>query len=222
MGNIFVSSIYFRGKYIISHEGWTSLLKQMFSHIKNLVYCHGTYLISELDLTSSKETICRPRIECTFKSISNASELEGLIAQGYDLKVYDFQQKLAKGALAFCIFVDKNLASVAWVAPNEEAKMLIDEVPFKVNYDKGEMCVGAVFTAPAYRGKGLMPYTHTMIFSYLANKHVVKLKASERVTNIASHRAASKLKAKNPAKGRYLKILWWHSWKEEPIKEETL
>jgi len=221
MKNIPFSSLYSRGKYIISHEGWPSILRQIFLSTRDFFYSGGSYYLHEFDLPIQEDLSCQPKIECTAKVISNLGELDELIAQGYELKVYDFHRKIARGAIAFCILVEKKLASVTWVALNKEAKELIDVVPYKVNFDKGEACAGGTFTDPAYRGKGLMPYTNLIIFSYLADKQIVKLKASVNFKNMASLKSTSKLKPRVHYKGSYVKILWWHSWKEEPIKEDA-
>ena len=56
---------------------------------------------------------------------------------------------------------------------NEKAKKEIDNMPFKVKFQKQEACSGASFTDPKFRGKGLLGYIHAYIFPYLARRGMV-------------------------------------------------
>jgi len=212
--------LYQRAKYILRHEGWRAFVRQGFSFVGNLFFSYGNYYIYEKDLNSADQEIkIKPKVDCTLKIISNLYELNELIARGYDFKAMNFRPKLEKGALAFCLFVRQQLASVTWVASTREAKKEIDYIPLKVDFEAGEVCSGASFTAPAHRGKGLFAYTYSYIFPYLANNGVHKDKFSIEVNNIASQRALAKFNPLITSRGRYLKILWWESWKEQPIEE---
>lgn len=212
--------LYQRARYILRHEGWWAFIRQGFAFVGNLFFSYGNYYIYEKDLNSIDEEIkIRPKVDCTLKIISNLDELDELIVQSYDFKAMPFRPRLERSAIAFCLFVGQELASVTWVAPSKEAKKEIDYLPFKVNFEAREVCSGASFTAPAHRGKGLLAYTYSYIFPYLANNSISKDKFSIEVNNIASQKAHAKFNPLITSKGRYLKIFWWEFWKELPMEE---
>jgi thermostable 8-oxoguanine DNA glycosylase len=64
------------------------------------------------------------------KIISSNQEANDLVADGLeDFRLYVFYGKeaLGLGAIAFCIYVDKELAHVGWAAFSEEGKTHIKE-----------------------------------------------------------------------------------------------
>jgi len=208
-----------RGKYILRSEGWWAFIRQGFSFVRNLFFSYGNYYIYEKDLSPADEEIkFKPKIDCTPKVISKPDDFDELIAQGYDFRAMNFRRKLEKGALAFCFFVGKELVHVTWLARNKEAKQEIDYLPFKVDFEAGEVCSGASFTDPAHRGKRLLAHTYCHVFRYSANDGIVKDRFSIDVNNIASQKAHARFNPVITGKGRYLKMLWWQSWKESPME----
>lgn len=190
----------------------------MLRSVKSFFFSYGKYYIYEKELSNASEVQFKPKIQdCIVKIVSTSKGLDELSAGGYDFKTMNFEQKLRKGALAFCVFVKRELAHVTWVAPNGEAKREIDPLPFKVNFETGEVCSGASFTCPIYRGKGLLSYAYSYIFPYLAKRNILKDKFTIDVNNTASQKALSKFNPTTTGKGHYLKILWWEFWKEEAI-----
>ena len=211
--------LYQRAKYILRNEGWRAFVRQGFSFVRNLFFSYGSYYIYEKNLSSTDEEIkFKPKIDCTPRVISRPDEFDQLIARGYDFKAMNFRRKLEKGALAFCFFVGKELVHVTWLARTKEAKQEIDYLPFKVDFKAGEVCSGDSSTDPAHRGKGLLAHTYCHVFRYLANDGIVKDRFSIDVNNIASQKAHAKFNPVITGKGRYLKILWWQSWKESPME----
>jgi len=211
--------LYHRAKYILRSEGWWAFVRQGFSFVGNLFFSYGNYYIYEKELSPADEEIkFKPKIDCTLKVIVTPDELDKLIAQGYDFRKMNFRPKLEKGALAFCFFVGQELATVTWVALNKTAKREIDYLPFKVNFEAGETLCGASFTDPSYRGKGLFSYAIAHRYSFLAKQGVKRVKFTKEVNNIASQKADARFHPVITSKGRYLKILWWQSWKESPME----
>lgn len=210
---------YHRANYILRNEGWRAFIRQGFSFVRNLFFSYGNYYIYEKDLSPADGEIkFKPRIDCMPRVISSPDEFDQLIAQGYDFRAMNFRRKLEKGALAFCFFVGKELVHVTWLAPNKEAKQEIDYLPFTVDFKAGEVCSGASSTDPAHRGKRLFSSIYSLIFSYLAKDGILKDKFTIEVSNIVSQRALAKFNPVITGKGRYLKILWWQSWKESPME----
>jgi hypothetical protein len=215
-----LNMLYQRAKYILRSEGWRAFLRQGFSFVRSLFLSYGNYYIYEKNLDPAGEEIkFEPKIDCTPKVIAKPDEFDRIADQGYDFKAMDFRRKLEKGALAFCLFVGQELASVTWVARSKEAKKEIDYLPFKVNFEAGEVCSGASFTDPAYRGRGLLVHTYSYIFRYLASNAILKDRFSIEVSNIASQRAHAKFNPVVTGKGRYLKVFWWEFWREHPPEE---
>ena len=220
MAFVALETLYKRGKYILRNQGMAAFFKQGFSFVTNRFLGYGTYYLYEKDLTpGSIEIEVSPKVDCTARVISSPDEFDELLREGYDVKAMNFRPALQKGALAFCLFVGRALASVTWVALSEEAKEHIDYLPFKVNFQAGEVCSGASYTDPTYRGKGLLAYTYSYIFPHLAGKGIRKDKFSIDVSNIASQKAHARLSPVVTGRARYLKILWWRSWKERPIED---
>jgi hypothetical protein len=212
-----ISSLAARVSLIIRIEGWAAFLNQAFSYCRGRVFSFGTYYLYEKNIHFTAESPgSKPRVECEFKLISDINQLNSLVSEGYDPKVRSFIWKLEKGALAFCIFVHKELASVTWVGFDMQAKREIDNLPFTVEFKMGEVCSGASFTQPAFRGLELLRYTYLHIFNYLIQRQVTKDKFSINVKNTASQSAHAKLGFVIAGKWRYLKILGWENWKQRP------
>lgn len=220
MTSVPVDILYHRAKYILRNEGLWAFVRQGLSFVGNLFLGYGNYYVYEKALSPADEEVrFKPRIDCTLRVISSPDALDELIAQAYDFKAMNFRPKLEKGALAFCLFVGQELASVTWVAPSKEAKQEVDYLPFNVDFRGGEVCSGASFTDHIFRGKGLFSYTYSHIFSHLARSGVSKDKFTIEVNNTASQRALAKFNPLKSGKGHYLRILSLQFWKEQPVAE---
>ena len=214
-----VNGVLKRGIYVLQKEGIRTFLSQVFSFLGSFFYGRGSYYIYEKTLTKNERYQFNTKLQnATIKIISAPEEFEQLVSDGYDFKMILFKDKLKKGAVAFCAFANKELAHVTWAALNEKAKKEIDYLPFEVAFQNKEVCSGASFTEPKYRGKGLFSYIYAYIFPYLAQRGMVKDKFTIEVNNISSQKALAKFNPIITGKGHYLKILWWKFWKEEPIK----
>ncbi len=220
MASLALGTLYHRTSYILRKEGWRALISRGISFVGSVLFSHGHFYIYEKELSTADEQIAlQPRIDCTPKIISSPAELDDLEARGYDFRAMRFRPKLNKGAIAFCLFVGQELASVTWVAPNRQAKALIDCIPFTVDFAGGEVCSGDSFTDPSYRGKGLLGYTYCHILPYLVRCGIRRDRFSIEVSNTASRTAHARLNPRVTGRGRYLKILFWESWKEQPVGE---
>jgi hypothetical protein len=207
-------------KYIIKNQGWVAIFFKGFEYLRGVVFYLGYYYICKIILTS-KDNVpdYKPKIECSFKFISKEDDIDELIVNKYRMNILDFQTKLEKGAVAFCVFVDKKLASVTWIADHEAAKQLIDPLPFVVNFEQGEVCSGSAFTDPKYRGKGLQNYIHTLMYHYLIDKGIYICKYSIEKRNAASQKVGGHFGQKIISYGRNLKILGMTFWKDLPLEE---
>jgi len=164
-----------------------------------------------------------PRLDSYELRVVESNEQAGqLVAEGFE----DFRElflfsgrNLARGAVAFCVYVDKRLAHVGWVALDEKAKAYVDSVPFRVAFDKGEACTGGSHTFARYRGKGLMVYGYYVRLEYLRVKGFTASRNSVEVHNVPSHRAHAKFSPEIIGIGRHRRILGWSRWKESPFPD---
>lgn len=161
-----------------------------------------------------------PKIQnFTIKIVSTNQQADELAADGIDFPSYfvNARRALDKGAIAFCILVEGELAHIGWVAMTEEAKNTIDAHPYRVDFANKEACIGGTVTIPKYRGTGLMAYGYFKKFQFLREREIVVARDSVPTSNVASQRGHAKLSPKVYAKARYLRILWWNFWKETPL-----
>ena len=93
------------------------------------------------------------------------------------------RRNLDKGAIAFCIFVNGEVAHIGFVAMSEEAKNTVDHMPYKVDFSNNEACTGATETVPEYRSKGLMGYVYFKRFQFLREKGKVISRVSLLILN---------------------------------------
>lgn len=158
-----------------------------------------------------------PRIRnLALKIVSTNQQADGLTADGLELRPTD-RDKLDKGGIAFCIFVERELAHIGWVAMTEEAKKSLDELPYQVDFSNNEAITTRVWTKPKYRGMGLQVYSYFKRSQFLKERGIVAARAVIHTSNIASQTAYGKFGPNLLAKARYIKILGWQFWKEKPL-----
>jgi RimJ/RimL family protein N-acetyltransferase len=206
-----------RAKQIFQTEGLVALLRRGFAF-------RATYYLYEHSpserLKGRTEADFMPKIQgLTFEIVSTNQEADELAAEGLEFRSQDGidRERLDRGAVAFCAFVEKELAHIGWVAMTEEAKKMVDSLPYKVDFADNEVCMGGVWTNPKYRRMGLLAYTDFKEHQFLKERGIVKSRASIVATNIASQRGVAKFGAKMYAEAHYSRVLWWKSWKEKPL-----
>jgi len=187
-------------------------------------FVYGSYYVYETDiqeqLRKSTEADFLPRIDdFTLKIVSTNQEADELEAEGLEFRSQSINSRKAldKEAVAFCVFVERELASICWVAMTQEAKNGLGEPPFRVDFSNNEVCHAECWTNPSYRGRGLAPYVDFKTAQFVDERGKVSERSVGRTSNIPSKRAYTKLGPNIRAEGRYLKILWWKSWKEKPM-----
>lgn len=128
-----LSVLFARAKNAFQTNGLTAVLSRGFAF---LIFHYGTYYLYEHTIKEENEADFVPRIEnFTFKIVSNHREADELAANGFG----DFRQhfisarrSLDKGAIAFCVFIGRELAHIGWVAMTEEAKKSILDLLFQI------------------------------------------------------------------------------------------
>ncbi|HEX7475087.1 MAG TPA: hypothetical protein VF318_03905 [Dehalococcoidales bacterium] len=170
------------------------------------------YYLYECLLSKRNEADFMPKIrEFTLKTIATAKELDDLIAAGFDLSLDSpiTRRGLEKGAVAFLLFVGKELASRELVATNAEAKTAIDKYPYTVDFEHREACASGVWTNPKFRNQGLHLYVFYKAYDYLFEYGIKIVRSIVWVDNIAAQKAHARFAPdiKKYARGRYFRIV---------------
>lgn len=211
-----------KGKDILSEKGLLILIKRAFLFLMGCVFKYETYYIYERGLSKLDKIEFTPRIKnCTSKIISTSEQLDQLVAEGFDIGSYldaeEIKERINRKAVLFCIFVGQELVHRSWLAFSEEAKKDIDILPYVVDFET-EACLGGGETVPRYRGLGLHKYSICQRLQFVTERGL-KTKFSVSKSNVIALKAHSRVGNKVVAEGRYLKLLWWKSWREKPVKE---
>ena len=211
-----------RGKQIFQTEGLIFLLRRGLEFFR--VFQYGAWYLYENypseALKGKIEADFMPRIQnFTSRIVSTNQEADELEAEGLEFRsqVTKAREKLDKGAVALCVFVEQELGYICWVAMTEEAKKMVDPLPYKVDFANNEICDGGAWTNPKYRRMGLSTYASFKEHQFLQEKGIVTMRYAVFRGNIPSQRLVEKVCAKMYAEARYLRVLWWKRWKEKPL-----
>jgi len=196
------------------------LLRRGFVFLAGYSFRYENYYLYEHTLEERDEADFLPKVQdFTFKIITTRQQADELVAAGIDFGSHALNEKggLDKGAVAFCFFINGELAHLGWVAMNEEAKNTFVSLPYQVNFSGKQGCTGSSWTHPRYRGRGLMVYCYFKRLQFLWERGFRSSRNIVGMTNAISRRAQIRLGPRMYAKARYLKILWWDSWRETPL-----
>ena len=210
-------------KQVIENEGLIPLVKRGFPFVLNRFVRYRTYYLYEYGteyIRKLSEADFMPKIDSfILKIVSTNEEADELEKEGLEFRspVANARKRLAKGAVAFCLFAGSVLVSITWVALTQKAKDSLDEPPFRVEFSKGEACGGNAWTHPKYRRMGLLVYSGFKRREFLLENGITKYRSAWPKGNIASLKAYAKLSPKVYAEVRYFEILWSKSWREKPL-----
>jgi len=212
-----------RAKRIYQTEGLVSLVRQACAFFAYCLFEHRTYYIylgDTEDILALHEADFRPKIDAfVFKVVSSNEEADELEAHGYEFRsqVHNARKRLDSGAVAFCIFVDNELAHIGWVVMTQQAKDSLDEPPYRVDFSNKEGCAAGIWTNPKYRRKGLSSYGYMKRLRYMLDNGIVTDRTAINTLNIPGQEYQTKVSCSICAEGRYLRVLWWKWWKEKPL-----
>ena len=215
-----------RAKQILRTEGVMSLLKRALEFFG--VFQYGTWYLYETApsrlLKGKAEAEVMPKIQdFTFRIVSTNQQADELVADGLEFRsqVTKSREKLEKGAVALCIFVEQELAHISWLAMTEEAKKIVDPLPYKVDFANSEACIGGAWTNPKYRRMGLMEYGVYKRRQFQLERGLGIARGSIATRNVPSAGVAAKVGSNMYAEAHYLRILWWKRWKEKPLAQDN-
>jgi len=161
-----------------------------------------------------------PRIQdFNFKIISTNQQADELTAEGFEPLSQDgiHRNRLDKGAIAFAIFIARELANIGWVAMSKEALSSIIGRPFHVDFSNNNAYDGGGVTNTKYRGMGLQTYSIIKRLQFQRERGFTASRTLTTKSNVASQRTIVKSGYNMYAEAHYLKILCWKSWKEKTL-----
>lgn len=214
-------------KGILKHEGVISLISRGFRYLLHRFFVFEDYYVIVVkfkDTDKEVEADYLPEVDnhC-YRIITNNQEVDKLIADGFELGAYELNLRMSveKGAIAFCHFVGKEFAHFTFYADNPRGKEVIDLLPFKVDFENGQMISGKSLTVPKYRNLRLRNYNGYVMRKYLWSKGFTGSVFSIAVNNYRAMVSAAKPPEKRiVSRCRFIKILWFKYFKEkrmEPI-----
>jgi len=213
-----------RAREIFQTEGLLPLVRRGLVFLVGHLFRYENYYLYEHTLEDTlkerNEADFLPRIQdFTFKIVATNQQADELAAAGLDFRSYSINARrgLEEGAVAFCFFIDGELAHIGWVAMNAEGKKTFDSLPYQVNFSDKQGCTGGTWSHPKYRGRGLMVYGYFKRFEFLREQGMKSSRNAVDVGNIASQKAHAKFGPKIYGRGRYIKIFGWRYWKETPL-----
>jgi len=223
-----LTMLYRTMKTISRIEGFPALFRRGLAFLADYIFVYKTYYLSELSLESEglDASDFVPDIpDLTYHFVTSNEQTDELATQFEDFRSYHIndRQRLDKGAIALCLFIRRELAHITWMATTESAKKTFNDIPYRVNFDKKEACAGGERTIPKYRRMGLSTNSAYKKCQFLMERGITLIRAARDTNNLTAQRAFENRGYIRYAKGRHLRILWWKSWKEMPLKpdEET-
>jgi len=206
--------------YIFKNEGLVALIRKTIPFLIHQPFFYRKYHLRRINLGQIYDLDIPPMPEdYYFHVITSNSQVSELTAEGYIFHPWypTYRYRLDKGAVVFCVFVGKELGHISWCAMTAEAARILGEPPMKVDFTNNELVTGDYWTSPKYRGKGLATYATRDRRLYLLNKGNFIERSAMAVDNVAVHRIP-RGHSSLYAIGRYMKILWWQSWKETSVE----
>lgn len=214
-----------RARQIHQTEGLLPLLRRTVALIFRLFFEYQTYyLYAEYtkDLPELKEADFMPKTDDFIpKVVTSNEQADDLEAQGFEFRstVPNARKRLYSGAIAMCIFVDGELANIGWFAASQQAKDSLGEPPYKVDFANRESVGGGLWTNPKYRRLGLRTYNRYMYLRLVLDNGIQVRRAATAKSNLPTILSRASFYHSPCAEGRYLRVLWWKSWKETPVSE---
>ena len=220
-----LTSLFSRAKQIYRSEGLASLLRRAFAFAAGHLVQYRTCYLFEFPTENIQlltESDLMPKIDdFTLKIVSIRQEADALEAEGLEFRSYvaNADERLDKGAIAFCIFVGQELANISWMAMTLEAQRSLREAPCKVHFSKKEAYRGGVWTNPKFRRMGFSLYSLWKKLEFLQERGIQTSRGVVVKGNVTPQLGHARFAPTRYGEGRYLRILWWESWKERPLSQ---
>ncbi|MBM3156316.1 MAG: hypothetical protein FJ004_03410 [Chloroflexi bacterium] len=201
-------------------KGLYPFVKGVLEFIMSCFFIYRRYWIYEISLPHASRAECKPKLDnCDLRVIESVTQLKDLVAQGFQFGIYSvrLEDDVDKGAVVFCIFVEKKIAFIRWVVTTEASMKRMCGIPYPVDFLNKEVYLSWSETSPQYRRAGLFAYSYFKLAEFFVRKGKIIAKALVDKNNLSVLKAAAKVDGKLWGEGRYLKVLWWKSWHEKPM-----
>ena len=211
-------------KHILHREGFIALIKRGSRFLRGCLFARVAFDVYLVPLTQPTPAEFTPQIPGLFcETILTSEQLDDLLSRGFDLGVHVIgaRERLDKGALMFCAFVGSEFAGIHWAATTTEAMGSINEIPFSVAFSNNEAFLGWSEIDPKYRRLGLFTYMYSEKRRVLLGLGKTTGRCFPEKHNLASRMATISVGGTLCGEGRYLKILWWKSWRERPTVSDA-
>jgi len=214
-----------RARHIYQTYGFVTLLRRGFGF---LVHCafeyedYWLYVEATDTMAGMSHASFLPQIDdFHFAIVSSNQRADELEAEGLEFRssVPNGRERLDKGVVALCAFAGHELAGISWVAMSQQAKDTLPERPYKVDFSSKEACGGDAWTNPKYRQAGISVYRTFRIHQFLRENGIIARRNAYRKGSVWQEKLATRFDRTRYAEGRYLRILWWKSWKEKPLMQ---
>ena len=220
------SVLFGKARRIHQTEGMAALVKQGLAFVLWSFFEYRAYWLHEYALENLRgvnEADFAPRIDhAELKIVGSNDEANQLEAEGFEFRsqIPNATRMLDSGAIAFCIFVGHEIANIGWVAFSQQAMDSLPDPPLKVDFTSKEACGGAIWTSPKYRRNGFRLYNRYKRFEFLLEKGFVVNRSAIAKKNMVAQSGLGRFPPTiTYAEGRYLRILWWKSWREKRLPQ---
>ncbi len=167
------------------------------------------------------EAMFRPRLEQYEEHfVCSNAEADALAREHEDFRslTRSAWRALDSGAVAFCVYVGREVAHVAWLSTSVEGRRALDGLGYTVRFDEKEAWTGAARTVPEYRGKGLLHYSHYRRFQYLLDQGYEISRTAVELTNAASRHANERFEPRVYGIGRQWRVFGKRWWSERAVR----
>ena len=225
-----VSILIERAKRIHQTEGFQSLARRGLAFVAKRFFDYESYYLTVRTLDNAppinEADLVPPVDDLSLKIIETNEEADELEGDGYRFRSHphfiDGRRALDSDAIAFCLFVGRELAAISWAALTPRAMNALNEPPIKLDFARGESFVGSVWTNPKYRRMGFRTYRSFKARQFLRERGIVAIIGYTTEKDFAAAtQIATEASRTIYARGRYLRVLWWKSWKERQLAEDS-
>ena len=204
-------------------------MKRGLAFVACRVFFYRSYYLSEYELErarSWREEDFLPRVsDFTFRMVTSNEEADALEAEGLEFRSYpydiDATKALARGAIALCVFVEGELATIGWFALTARAAEALNEPPLNTDFSR-EALIGALWSNPKYRRLGLGRYRTYRLRKFLLETGLVMTRGATAKGNTVAVERLSRVGSTVYGEARYLRLLWWRWWRERPVEPSSL
>jgi hypothetical protein len=214
-----------RAAHLLRTEGVRGLVTGAAGHVNEVrrsVLCAERYVIYQFDTDTGCGPLRAPRVDgLEVFVVEREEDLHALAARGFEVPVSHPTLRrgwLRCGGVAFCAYVERELAHVAWVALGDAARGCCDGLPYHVDFEHGEACWGGSYTSRRFRGRGLYTYVCGVRLRYLHEHGWSVCRDAVRVDNVASLKGQGWWNPRPCFGASLVRFFRWTRWREYPCR----